>query len=734
MKRTRTFVVAIGLAAIAVLLLSGCDMRSLFGRSGELSVEPTNDVVLADTTVVFDEAATETLTSASPDGSVLTFATGSEAVATLETGDVMVIGVSEHSPGGLLRKVESITISGDETIVVTSQAAIEDAVQEGEMTVEHELVPATATEMIAYYPGVTLRNLESGVDPALAMSNTFTVDLHCVPVDLDDDPDNGENQITIDGSLEFTLGFKLNIKVSWFKLSKVEFSVFAGESLTLDAFANFSREIQKRIEIGRINFSPICFMAGPLPVWITPRIVLSVGLDGSVSAELHSSLTQGMSVEPYLRWTRDSGEWTSGIDFVNDGFEVGPPEASASCEAKLSAGPELQMLLYGVAGPLLGAEGYLEFCMTASPHTGIDWALYRGFAVNIGASLSAIGNLEDIRIPVLDFRDLILESSDAESDVEVDDDYGFGEDEEDDAADPAIVLTVPVDGAELVDASDPVAIFFNDTVDPSSVVDNVTVAVTADGEALCGTYALCRTGTLGTPTLQFRPDGGSFPSPAQITVVLTDGGIMDDEERLLSPAYEFSFTTGEPKELILGFQDDLATYSIVGSGEVVEYPIAGTLVIERTHGLAISSCVTGLWDYDQHDESGEIYDVTTLACTDVTVPAGVSRILFDYYLIGEEDDGGVQGDEVAFTVIGPDGTETVRSAETVEGEGSDFSFEEGDVQYSNRYRFGLQTHVVDLTGLCDAGDQIDFEIAVNDTDLGYIYLDCFALVDAIRFE
>lgn len=727
MKRQALLVIAVVL--LGVLMLAGCDLRRILGRSGELEVDPTTEVVLGEQTRILDDAALASLSAVSPDGSVFTFAAGDPAVDAVQPGNVLVLGVSEHSPYGLLRKVEQVTSSGNELIVTTSQASIEDAVQEGDLQISYDLLPEAATEMIPAHSGITFRNASAGADPAASLGHTFVVDLRCVPLDLDGDPGNGEQQITIDGTLEFTLGFRLDIKVHWFKLQKVEFAVFAGESVSLQATGDFEATIEERIELGSIRFSTIRFMAGPLPVWITPKVVLWAGLDGSVAAELSTSLTQGASVEPYIRWTRADG-WDSGIDFINDGCNFQPPEAAASCSAKVYAGPELQMLLYGVAGPLLGAEAYLDFGITASSVDGFHSALYWGLLVNIGASLSAIGDLEDIRVPVLEHRDLIWQFEY----VVVDDDYGYQDDPGDGSA-LAVLYTTPPDGAVNVDPAAPIGICFDDTVSPASV-NSVSVEVIAqpDGVPLCGTFVLSRTSEPGTALLEFRPDGGSFPTSSEILVVMTSNdGLLDDGGNSLSDTYTFSFTTGQPRHIILGFQDDLAAYTISGTGNaaVVEYPFFGIPAIERTHGLVISSCITGLWDGIWDDASRDTFDTSTLSCAGVTVPAGVSELVFDCYLVFDSVEE-PPDPHVEFTIHGPAGSVTV------------FPFAEPpDWETCAWVNFGdgcwwvradLETASVGLDGVCEPGDQVTFTVTVGDGFSYSSYQDALLLLDAVRFE
>ena len=718
MKRLTMFLAAIALSVL--MALTGCR----FPGSSDLPVA----VVLGESTRVLDDGVMESLSGVSEDGSTFTFDEGAPELDSVEAGDILVLGVTEQTPYGALRRVDSITPTSGQLEVDTSPASIEDAVEEGDLVIsDYALQPSMVKSVVAANPGVTFRDLAV---PRAALAKTFVVDLHCVPLDGNGDPDDGVNQVTIDGTLEFTLGFELTLKVRRFKLKEVNFAVNAEENAYLQATADLSGEVDASIELGTIKFSTIKFMAGPLPVFITPKVVLTAGADGTVSAEVSTSLTQDASLEPYLNWT-SSGGWDSGIG-TDFGFDFQQPVASATCGAKVYAGPELQMLLYGVAGPLLGVEAYLEFGVEVSSEGDFGSSLSWGITVNIGASLSAIGNLEDVKIPVFDHSWPIWELSAGGTDVTVDvaDGYGYADDPTDTEA-FGVLYTVPADGATGADPKAPIGICFDDTVDPATV-SGVSVEVTAslDGTAvpISGTLLLGRTSQEGTSLLEFYPEGGWLPtdSPIQVTLVKS-GGLEDDGGQELTDAYAFGFETGAASHVVLGFQDDAVEYAVSGTGSatLVEYPFYGLPAIEGRNGLVISTCDTGMWD----GWGDEGISTATLSCASVTVPAGVTELVYDAYTI-EECSGDEIEPDITFTVDFPAENVTIHPLVDI---GFNYFIYPGDVDSLKRTT--LRTVYMDLEGRCEPGDQIDFSITLTggrNSEVGDF--DIALLLDAVRFR
>jgi len=118
------------------------------------AVEPT----LTPNAKVIDEATVQNLSSISEDGSVLTFNGITPYLESLKPGDVIIIGVTEATPYGLLRKVTNITINGSQITVEATGATLEDVIEEGEIIINKALTASDITSFVPLKEGVTLIN------------------------------------------------------------------------------------------------------------------------------------------------------------------------------------------------------------------------------------------------------------------------------------------------------------------------------------------------------------------------------------------------------------------------------------------------------------------------------------------------------------------------------------------------------------------------------------------------
>jgi len=95
--------------------------------------EPT-ETIIPDTTKVAEEETIQEIVSVTADQSTIVFEKSTSQLEELTPGDIIVMGVTENTPEGLLRKVTNITKGGkdsSEVIVETEFASIEEAIEQG---------------------------------------------------------------------------------------------------------------------------------------------------------------------------------------------------------------------------------------------------------------------------------------------------------------------------------------------------------------------------------------------------------------------------------------------------------------------------------------------------------------------------------------------------------------------------------------------------------------------------
>lgn len=120
-----------------LLFLASCESATGPNRGAEPDPRDTATVLIPETTKVLDNASIAALASA--DSGRIVFSSASGQVAALKAGDVVVTGISDKTPHGLLRKITSAQTEGGRAIFQTGPAKLTEAVERGRGTISVSL-------------------------------------------------------------------------------------------------------------------------------------------------------------------------------------------------------------------------------------------------------------------------------------------------------------------------------------------------------------------------------------------------------------------------------------------------------------------------------------------------------------------------------------------------------------------------------------------------------------------
>lgn len=358
----------------------------------------TTPTVVPSTTKVFDDTTLQNLISISSDGTAFTFGRISPTLQSLKSGDVIVANPSTSAPNGFLRKVEVVTTQNNQVIVQTSGATLEDAIIDGSTIVSEELTP----------DDVSVSELAEGVNlPAHTMAVggrfVFTLD-NVVLYDNDGIVTTTNDQVRADGKVTIGLAYDFNMEIKSRQLQTFMFKQVSTETAELKIHSEVEMPfLKKEKEIARHQFKPIITWIGPVPLVLVPVLIVNVGVDGSIRVGVSAGVTQDLTMTAGVRYAES--QWSPISDFSNTFAELSPT-LTTSLRLKGYTAANLTLQLYGVTGPKVKAEPYLELeaDVTAVPW----WQLYGGLKVSAGAEMrifsQMIGNYE---ITVVDYRQML---------------------------------------------------------------------------------------------------------------------------------------------------------------------------------------------------------------------------------------------------------------------------------------------------------------------------------------
>jgi len=369
---------------------------------GDTSVYATSAIEpsLAPSVRIMDETTAQNLESISPDGSVLTFNGSTPYLLSLQPDDVMMSGVTDTTPYGLLRKVTNVTIDGPQVTVETTEATLEDAIEEGEIIINERLTQGNIVSFVPLIEGVTLRQGKTlgpvQAQACLSLSNVF-YDYNGFQIGL-----NGEACL----EPKFNLALGIEIESSWGipypVLKNLLFSVEISESIALELYANYTYSFSEKVPIATIVFGAIT--AGP--VVFVPVLTLYVGIEGRLSAGITTGVTLIAGLTAGL--TYSNGDWSPITDSTSS-YDFSLPTLSVGAQAKVYAEPQFDLLVYGMAGPYARMQGY--FSLEMDPLNDPWLSLYGGLEAGAGVTVKVFGKtLADFELPkLLDYRKLLAQ-------------------------------------------------------------------------------------------------------------------------------------------------------------------------------------------------------------------------------------------------------------------------------------------------------------------------------------
>jgi hypothetical protein len=336
--------------------------------------------------------------SVSPDMSAFVFNNGILQHLSFNVNDVIVLGVADHTPLGALRKITSITPSGDTIILETSQATLEEAIEDCNVTVHQTLSPGE----------VVSATLMDGV--SFTHNSPFKLSFDDVIIyDADGDNDTTADQVCANGGLSFINDFDFDLQVEDFVVINFGFKNTVKEESQLEIVVGGTLEFSKEVTVATFHLPPIViWFGGPFLFVFDPRLDVKVGTNGEVTATISASVSQKATFTAGLDY--EDGVWTPVSTFTNE-FEYVEPVPELKAWVDGYAGPQLNLLLYGVAGPYAKVRGYLELEIDFLDEWELDpeWTLYGGLAVDVGAFVEVLGKtlLDHETHGIIDLRRLL---------------------------------------------------------------------------------------------------------------------------------------------------------------------------------------------------------------------------------------------------------------------------------------------------------------------------------------
>jgi hypothetical protein len=312
------------------------------GRTRTVETTVTVSAAAPEATVVAPEV--QVLDEAVPLADVTAEQVVVNGTTAVRAGDVLVQGVTEATPDGLLRRALSVERVGGTTVVRTGPASLTDVFLQVEIHADD----------------VPLGDQAVRVDPATGevVADRAARALVGHTFSLSGSAANGPVSARLSATVTLSLTVDIDIDTTWSWGVPVpelqEFRLLVGADTTSVVSAAFTTKAESEIEIPlrEITFARLVFAVGPVPVVLTPNLdpafYVKAGTQAAstVSYTTESTFTAGIVYE--------DGSWEPVSTSTHDG------ELDGNLTVAVSVGAGLRLpvgvKIYEVAGPFASVE------------------------------------------------------------------------------------------------------------------------------------------------------------------------------------------------------------------------------------------------------------------------------------------------------------------------------------------------------------------------------------------
>ncbi len=231
-------------------------------------------VVVPETTKVLDTETLQALQSVSEDHIYLTFSKITPQLEQIQAGDVVVLGLTSHTPYGLLRKVVNAEENADGTFTLeTTSAALTEVFQDAVIELpETEVTPDL----------IMAESLTNGVSlirrPAQATMNLIDLRINKFIAPY----------VRVAGGMKIDLTLGMKIVISWFRLKEASAWAKLDEVEELGLVIGARLRANPKVDLAELTFTPFTIMVGPVPVYITTKLAYSTGANVKADAGINS--------------------------------------------------------------------------------------------------------------------------------------------------------------------------------------------------------------------------------------------------------------------------------------------------------------------------------------------------------------------------------------------------------------------------------------------------------------
>lgn len=305
-------------------------------------------------------------------------------------GDIIVGGISEKTPGGILKKISNISI--DKKTISTTNANLEEVIKDGEIKINKRL-----------------NAKDIGTKTDLKSSNEYSFHYPIekkVIFDLDKRLVTTHDQITLEGDIYFDIDYDLYSK---FKdgIKQFDFKTRIKQKADLNFVGDLSLYVDSEVNLYSQSFIPL-FIPTPLaiPLVLRPELKITAGIEGKINGKIDSKIEEECIIEGEINYENGSWKTSNNLERKVQG-ELTGVDADMNLIGYVS--PKVNLKINEILGPYVDTKGYLE--IDVDNRMTPWWKLLGGVKFSMGVDMGLFSSfIPNYDKKIIDYRALICKS------------------------------------------------------------------------------------------------------------------------------------------------------------------------------------------------------------------------------------------------------------------------------------------------------------------------------------
>lgn len=302
------------------------------------------------------------------------FSKSSVEIEKITDMSVLVMGISEKTPYGSLRNINSIQINGAEVVLNTSDAQLTDAVKEGTIVLQEKLLEKNFT-LKSKVDGVTLKGTNKSFDGLAVTLDNFEIFR------------DGTRVTRLNGAVGISASIDITIKIASNAIQEIILISTLDKIDEITVSSNSAFSGGNEIIAAEFVHTPIIINN----LVFVPEVAIICGFDGTIFCEVTSGVRQDRTITSKLNY--ENSGWSDDPLSHAEAFDFMTPKVTDDSDLKIFSGPEINILLYGTPIQTLKSTGF--YSLEAEKNSSPFWKLFIGNEGMNSVNADMIGTPED---------------------------------------------------------------------------------------------------------------------------------------------------------------------------------------------------------------------------------------------------------------------------------------------------------------------------------------------------